>query len=177
MKTVISIFLISVFGALKAQAFEFKLNHCESSSLIFLKEKNLHFENLMLEPIIYDKLISDSDFEILNTQFDKIFKKRHDEVWLNHCIDDGTNLKFHLSKNGFTKKVFVGNYFDERLNVIALVLNKYILEIETPYIVTIPYGTSNKGNIKEQIKRQRKCKDAPEEYKERMLNVWCEPYK
>ena len=177
MKTALTFLLFAILGKLNAQVIEFKLYSCESSSLIQIKGDSLHFENLMFEPRILDTLIDEFDLAQLQLQFEMILKKRKDEVWLNACIDDGTNLKFIIKKEGFSKKVFVGNYFDRRLNEIALIINKYLLKVKSRYILSIPYGMTDKESIREEIRSQKRCKKAPAEYKERMLNTWCEPYK
>jgi len=177
MKIAFALILLAILGKLNAQVIEFKLYACESSSLIQIKGDSLHFENLMFEPRILDTLIDEFDEAQLQLQFEMILKKRKDEVWLNACIDDGTNLKFIIKKEGFSKKVFVGNYFDRRLNEIALIINKYLLKIKSRYIVSIPYGMTDKESIREEIKSQKRGKEAPSEYKEHMLNTWCEPYK
>jgi len=73
--------------------------------------------------------------------------------------------------------VFVGNYFDHRLNKIALIINKYLKKVDAEFITTIPYGTLNEFIIKKEIESQNNCEEAPESYKKSMLNEWCEPYK
>lgn len=45
---------------------------------------------------------------------------------MNICVDDGLHLKFVLSTENRLKKVYVGNYYEARLNSIALILNSYL---------------------------------------------------
>ncbi|WP_046742913.1 hypothetical protein [Kordia zhangzhouensis] len=177
MKYILTISLTLLIWNLKAQTIEFKLYHCESTSLVRIKKDSLHFENLLLKPVKEDTLISKNDLDSLNLLFQDILKKKGDEVWLNHCVDDGTNLKFIITRNGISKKVFVGNYFDHRLNKIALIINKYLKKVNAEFITTIPYGTTNESIIEKEVGSQNNCEEAPESYKKSMLNEWCEPYK
>ncbi|MBO6879665.1 hypothetical protein [Winogradskyella sp.] len=172
--TLIVFTLFSCSKGSKYKPYEFVLLNCESHSLVEVKGNSLHYKNSLFNEPEYNAILEKSDFDNLNIQFEKLLKNNnHDEVWLNHCISDGTNLKFILSKGGASKKVFVGNYFDERLNKIVLILNKYLKERETNYIPTISYGTTDEDIIKRKIESQNLCDDAPEEYKESMLNRWC----
>lgn len=157
-----------------AQDYEFKIMSCESHNRYILKENQFQFESKVFRPIKFDTIISNEDLLILNSEFSKILSKKEDEVWLNYSINDGENLKFILSDGTNSKKVFVGNYYDERLNKIALILNKYLSSIMAGFHVKIPYGTLNEKAIKEFIERQSKSDEAPKEYKENMLNNWCE---
>lgn len=117
-----------IFGLnLKAQNFEFKLYSCETTSLVTLKNNKLHFVNDLLEHIEHEVDLEKEDLRIINEEIKDILKKKGNEVWLNDCIDDGTNLKFKIIKGDIIlKKVFVGNYLDLRLNKIILLIDKYL---------------------------------------------------
>jgi hypothetical protein len=179
------IFLLLIFLSvlnLKAQGIKFRLYHCESTKLIQIYKDSLFFESSLLDSMKYKTVINEKDLKILKRQFLKISQKRADEIWLNNCIDGGINLKFIICKDTLLKKVFVGNYYDKRLNKIVLIINKYVKGVKSYFwykgekistITTIPY-TLNKNEAKEYYKIQKNCDEAPLKYKNYLLNEWCE---
>jgi hypothetical protein len=183
MKIALSSIFILFSLILNAQNFEFQLYHCESSLLIQINNDSLYYENKTFDAPEYKTSITKKDLALLNRKLHAIFQKKGNETWYNHCIDDGVNLKFMITKNGISKKVFVGNYFDTRLNEIALIINKYLKEVTHRFKskygtinskTSIPYGIINKNQIKGAIKQQANCPNAPKEYREYLLNEWCD---
>lgn len=178
MQKFLIICIIVIFGLnLKAQDFEFKLYSCETTSLITLKNNKLHFVNDLLEHIEHEVDLEKEDLKIINEEIKNILKKKGNEVWLNHCIDDGTNLKFKIIEGDIVlKKVFVGNYLDLRLNKIILIIDQYLKKFNTNrYIITISYGFDSEESINSKIAEQKSCPMiAPRKFKKAMLNSWCE---
>lgn len=178
MKILALIILLFIGFTLNGQIYEFKLWDCRSQTKWHIKDSNLNCKVLLLETISFDTTINRTNIDSLNILFQDILSENGDEVWLNHCIDDGTNLKFIISHNGVSKKVFVGNYFDDRLNKIALIINPYLTNFKGPYFEsTIDYGSRNMEWIKAEIESQNSCPEASEDYKISLLNKWCEPLK
>jgi hypothetical protein len=176
-KILFLIILIISITCLHAQDLEFRIYCCETTSLVTLKNGRLRFINTLLENIKYDSEISKDDLIVLNNEIKDINTKKGNEVWLNHCIDDGTNLKFKIIDHDIiVKKVFVGNYMDRRLNKIILIINKYLEKINTnSFIAVLGYGSNNENYIKNEIADQESCPmTASEKYKNAMLNSWCE---
>jgi hypothetical protein len=177
MKKKLSIFfLITFLVSLNAQRLEFRLFNCQTTTLVIVKKGKLFFENNLIKPIKYKTSISKEDIKLLEKEISNINKIKGNEVWLNHCVDDGTDLKFKIIDNDLLiKKVFVGNYMDRRLNQIVLIINKYLKNLKADFITTIPYGIKDEKYIKIEIAEQEACPfKAPQEYKNSMLNNWCE---
>ncbi len=177
MKVSLIFFFVFILGA-KAQTYQFKLYSCETTSLIILDNNKFHFENELIEPVVFDTIVNSNDLNRLKGEFQKLLENPNDEVWLNSCVDDGYNLKFILTDGKIKKKVFVGNYFQPTLNQIAIILKPYMTEMNKKFHFSIGYGIENEEEIKKEIRLQQDCNElATDENKMSLLNNWCEPYK
>lgn len=172
MKLILTILLTLTIWSLEAQSVEFELTDCRTGFFIQIKKDSLFFVKHSLESIRYDTLVSKKDLERLNILFQDILKKKRNEVWINQCIRCGVDLKFIISQNRISKKVFVSNYFDQRLNEIALIVNNYLHEFETTYIIIFPYGTLNEHIINQDIESQNNCGKISKKEKKSLLK-WC----
>ena len=160
-----------------AQNSSLKIHSCETKNLYVLKGNDFHFESMwtMIKP--QDTVISATDLEKINHLIEKLLEKPNDEALVNSCSLDGVNLKVFIENGKVRKRIFLGSYFEKNFNEIALILNSYIKKIESGFIVNvqIPYGTTNKKEIEEEIELQSKCNEMSEENKKSLLYNWCEP--
>ena len=154
-----------------------KIHSCETKALYILKENQFHFENKLFRIKQQDTIISQIDQEKINKLVEKLVENPNNEAWVNSCVLDGINLKVFIENGNINKKIFIGNYFEKNLNEIALILNSYIKNDKSGFIIKIPYGITDKKEIEEEIKLQLDCDEMSEENKKSLLNNWCEPYK
>ena len=97
-----------------------------------------------------------------------------DEILYNNCVDDGFNFKIYLYEDSLVKKIFVGNYYDERVDKLTALFDLYVAEnVAGNDHYHIGYGDA--GNIENIIKDQQACTETtPKKYLDYLLNKWCE---
>jgi len=110
-------------------------------------------------------------FQIITSVF---LKKRDNEILYNHCVDDGFNFKIYLYTDTVVKKIFIGNYYDKRVDQLTTLFDKYLIKAgldEASYKI----GYANKESVANLIKSQDSCTMiAPDDYKKHLLDNWCE---
>ena len=108
----------------------------------------------------------------------KICLIKTDEVLDNACINDGFHLKIYLEYNGNKKKIFIGNYYDARIDSLLSIFDKYIdRNNEILKYNAFSYGHS-KEYIQEMKESQKLCDfKTNKEMKQHLLNVFCEDKK
>lgn len=153
---------------------------CESSSLYSISGNELLYQNKFLNQAEIGKhdttfILHEQEMKVLQMGIKKYLESSTDEVLLNACVNDGFNHKivFLNDKGDKVKKVFVGNYFDQRFNEITAILNIYLKRIDSEFTLGVSHF-DDRDIIEQMIESQKKCEDASPSYKERMLNEWCE---
>jgi hypothetical protein len=105
----------------------------------------------------------------------KMLETKGDEVLDNACVMDGFHIKVYLTINGDKKKIFIGNYYDTRVDSLVTIFDKYInRENEILKYNAFRYSKSP-DRIKEMIDDQKSCTEVPsEEMKRHLLHSFCE---
>ena len=87
----------------------------------------------------------------------KILEIKEDEVFDNVCVSDGFQIKVRTTYNGKSKILFVGNYYDSRVDSVISIFDKYInRENEFLKYNAFRYPKSM-DRIKEMITDQEAC--------------------
>lgn len=169
MKAISLLILVTISWAVNSQSIDFELCICRGLYECSLRNDSLTAKGLGFK---IDTVISKEDSDSLQVLFNEILKTPGNEAWLNICVDDGLHLKFVLITENRLKKVYVGNYYEARLNSIALILNSYLKRTKK-LSGAIPYGRTDKEAIREKIESQNNCKGAPDGLKKDRLYSWC----
>lgn len=179
MKQGLAIVLALLPIMLNAQEWKLKLMHCETGNLIEIGQHSLlSFYNSM-ESDTCRFVVSRKDLTEISTQLRSFLANTEDEIWINDCVDDGTHLRLLIDTGDYAKKIYIGNYFDQRLAVILSIINSYLDKVRSKVIssviFTIPYWRPNldKRTVKRIVKDQSKCKLYPDYINGRFRHDWC----
>ena len=72
--------------------------------------------------------IADSDLIKLKNTLKALVSTPGDELLDNNCVNDGFNFKIYLYSDRLEKKIFVGNYYDERVDQLTALFESHLLK-------------------------------------------------
>ena len=124
--------------------------------------------------VIMATKINDSDLIIIRNITLTLMNPLENELLLNNSINDGFNFKVYLYSDSLAKKIFVGNYYDERIDRLTSLFEKYLIKNKIDMDgYSIGYGTKE-GNDR-LIRSQKLCdQKIPDSYKKWLIDGWCE---
>ena len=120
--------------------------------------------------------VEDSDIRALNKVFLEFTKTKENELLLNNCINDGSNFKLYLYNNSLVKKIFLGNYYDARFDILTRIFQKYLDRNKVSLFgASIGIGYGSEEDIKSLVESQNRCsQNIPEAFRKWLLYDWCE---
>ncbi|MBK8701797.1 MAG: hypothetical protein IPN29_20430 [Saprospiraceae bacterium] len=118
--------------------------------------------------------INDSERMSVKNAISTIMRNTEDEIFINPCVDDGFHLKIYVRKDKVKKKVFVGNYYDERIDSLTGLFDKCLLKNKID-MVAYSIGYGSKESRDRIIQSQNLCcqKITPD-YRKSLIDLWCE---
>jgi hypothetical protein len=116
-----------------------------------------------------------ADFQKFRLVANKMLEIKGDEVLNNPCIADGFHVKVYLRLKNDNKRIFIGNYYDSRVDSLISIFEKYINRNDDVLKYNgFSYSKSSK-EIQKMIAEQTSCTEKiSDKMKEYLLHSFCE---
>ncbi len=112
------------------------------------------------------------DLKKIDSAFVKLTSSPENEVLVNECIDDGFNFKMYLNDGNIKKKIFVGNYYDSRVDSLTKIITWYV---KKSGLYLGNYGIGCDDDPERSVKSQERCHIIlTESHRKSYLDRWCE---
>lgn len=155
-----------------------KILDCEGGFIYHYAGNKVVLEGTWLVPsdtskIWFTKTVDKTTSDAFNKVIDAFEKLDNKLFYYNNCTNDGFNFKIYIQNKDSVQKIFVSNYYDALVDSLTSIFQEQLIDFKSDFNPGIGYG-KNREYIEGLIKSQKACNDVPTDFKNYLLDKWCE---